>query len=197
VGSRVPSQAEHNQDATAGASSQRRWRIHREAAATEQVHVGPQALDVHRMRVAQQLGDAVARLLSAPSMLTTIRSVAVGSPSWYWNALSSKAPRSARRRASSGGRHHWSRSRTAAAWAATGVAGCGPRCSVRCCCRCVGRLRQTAVWLRLPRARKSTSSSLTRSASSWWTQWDASGRRSTRSRLGTSSWCGSASLGPR
>jgi hypothetical protein len=41
----------------------------------------------------------------------------------------------------------------------------------------------------LPRAgvRKSTSSSLTRSASSWWTQWDASGRRSTRSRLGTSS----------
>ena len=45
--------------------------------------------------------------------------------------------------------------------------------------------------------RKSTSSSLTRSDSSWWTQCDALGRRSTRSRLGTSSWCGSASLRPR
>ncbi len=43
-------------------------------------------------------------------------------------------------------------------------------------------------------AKKSTSSSFTRSASSWWTQWDALGRRSTRSRLGTSSWWGSASL---
>jgi hypothetical protein len=45
--------------------------------------------------------------------------------------------------------------------------------------------------------RKSTSSSFTRSASSWWTQWDALGRRSTRSRFGTSSWCGSASFWPR
>ena len=46
-------------------------------------------------------------------------------------------------------------------------------------------------------AKKSTSSWLTRSASSWWTQCEASGRRSTRSRLGTSSWWGSASVGPR
>ena len=46
-------------------------------------------------------------------------------------------------------------------------------------------------------AKKSISSWLTRSASSWWTQCEASGRRSTRSRLGTSSWWGSASVGPR
>ena len=46
-------------------------------------------------------------------------------------------------------------------------------------------------------AKKSMSSWLTRSASSWWTQCEASGRRSTRSRLGTSSWWGSASVGPR
>ena len=46
-------------------------------------------------------------------------------------------------------------------------------------------------------AKKSMSSWLTRSASSWWTQCDASGRRSTRSRLGTSSSCGSARFGPR
>ena len=46
-------------------------------------------------------------------------------------------------------------------------------------------------------AKKSISSWLTRSASSWWTQCEASGRRSTRSRLGTSSWWGSASFGPR
>ena len=43
-------------------------------------------------------------------------------------------------------------------------------------------------------AKKSISSWLTRSASSWWTQCEASGRRSTRSRLGTSSSWGSASL---
>jgi hypothetical protein len=36
-------------------------------------------------------------------------------------------------------------------------------------------------------AKKSMSSCVTRSASSWWTQCEASGRRSTRSRLGTSS----------
>ena len=38
---------------------------------------------------------------------------------------------------------------------------------------------------------------MTRSASSWWTQCEASERRSTRSRLGTSSWSGSASSGSR
>ena len=59
------------------------------------------------------------------------------------------------------------------------------------------RLPHRPFWLPRAGARKSTSSSFTRSAWSWWTQWDASGRRSTRSRLGTSSWCGSASLGPR
>ena len=52
-------------------------------------------------------------------------------------------------------------------------------------------------WAERAGAKNSMSSWLTRSASSWWTQCEASGRRSTRSRLGTSSWCGSASVGPR
>jgi Bacterial protein of unknown function (DUF885) len=46
-------------------------------------------------------------------------------------------------------------------------------------------------------AKKSVSNWLTRSCSSWCTQCEASGRRSTRSRLGTSSCSGSASSGPR
>src|SRR5271165_5374614 len=46
-------------------------------------------------------------------------------------------------------------------------------------------------------AKKSMRSWLTRSCSSWWTQCEASGRRSTWSRLGTSSCSGSASSGPR
>src|SRR5262249_11288294 len=45
--------------------------------------------------------------------------------------------------------------------------------------------------------KKSISKSLTRSASSWCTQCDASASRSTRSRLGTSSWWGSARSEPR
>jgi len=46
-------------------------------------------------------------------------------------------------------------------------------------------------------AKKSMSSWVTRSASSWCTQCEAPGRRSTRSRAGTSSGSGSASSGPR
>jgi predicted nucleic acid-binding protein len=44
--------------------------------------------------------------------------------------------------------------------------------------------------------KKSLISWLTRSGSSWWTQWEASGSRSTRA-LGTSSWSGSARSWPR
>ena len=52
-------------------------------------------------------------------------------------------------------------------------------------------------WLPWVGVKKSMSRLFTRSASSWWTQWEAFGRRSTRSRLGTSSWWGSARSGPR
>jgi hypothetical protein len=101
-----------------------------------------------------------------------------------------------------------SRSRRRRAWAARGAGARAPR--ARCTVLAPSRHRfpSASLWhgtsseerrsgAYAGRVKNSISSWLTRSASSWCTQCDASGRRSTRSRLGTSSRSGSARSEPR